>query len=126
MKRIAAVFVMIVLAVSLIAVQRAKVKELDIKIEEAGDVISEAFDDKNFETIRNEIGELKDEWDKVQGWIGITVDADILEDIDISISQCEYYAALDDAEDFVGEFVMLSHILEHLPYFENLSVESLL
>lgn len=126
MKRIAAVFVMIALAVTLITVQRSKVKKLDRKVEEVGYVISEAFDDRNFVAIRDEIGELKDEWNNVQGWIGITVDADILEDIDISISQCEYYAALDDAEDFVGEFVMLSHMLEHLPYFENLSTESLL
>jgi len=126
MKRVAAAAVMIVLAITLITVQRVKVNKLDETVEETGKAVSEAYEKEDFETIRSSIDNLKTEWDKVQGWVGMTVDAGILEDIDISISQCGYYAQINDAEDFIGEFVMLSHMLEHLPYFESLSAESLL
>lgn len=117
---------MIALAITLITVQRVKVNKLDETVEETGKAVSEAYEREDFETIRGRIDNLKTEWDKVQGWVGMTVDADILEDIDISIAQCGYYAEINDAEDFIGEFVMLSHMLEHLPYFESLSAESLL
>lgn len=126
MKRIASVCIMLFLAAAFISVQSAKTSELSDKIDEAEPAVTEAFDRNDTDTILHEISELKTVWDSVQPWIGMTVDADTVEEIDISLSQCERYAEIEAREDFIGEFMMLSHIIRHLPYFESMSAESLL
>lgn len=126
MKRVIATLLMVVIAAVFIFVHRGKINELDRKVDESYTVIMTAVRLDDSETIKKQLDELQAAWDDVQTWVGLTIDAEILEDIDISLSQCEQYILIDAKEDFIGEFVLFSHMIKHLPYFENLSVESLL
>lgn len=126
MKRVIITAVMVALAITFIFIHRGKVNELDSKVDESYPVIMTAIEQDDTETMRKQLDELKDAWDDVQNWVGLTVDAEILEDIEISLAQCEQYARIESKENFIGEFIMFNHLIKHLPYFENTSLESLL
>ncbi len=126
MKRVIATLIMLAVAMTFIFVHRGKINELDKKVDESYAIIMTAINQDDIETLNRQINELKSAWDDVQSWVGMTIDAEILEDIDISLAQCEQYALINAKEDLIGEFVLFSHMIKHLPYFENLSVESLL
>lgn len=117
---------MVALAVTFIFVHRGKVNDLDNAVDESYNVIMTAIEQDDTETMSKQLDELKNAWDDVQNWVGMTIDAEILEDIEISLAQCEQYARIGAKEDFIGEFIMFNHLIKHLPYFENTSLDSLL
>ncbi|MCI5892491.1 MAG: DUF4363 family protein [Clostridiales bacterium] len=126
MKRVIATLVMVLMAAIFIFVHRGKINELDRKVDESYSIIMTAAAEDDSEILKEQIKELQNAWNDVQNWVGMTIDAEVTEEIEISLSQCEQYAQIGAKEDFVGEFVLFSHMIKHLPYFENLSVESLL
>lgn len=126
MKRVIITAVMVALAVTFIFVHRGKVNDLDNAVDESYNVIMTAIEQDDTETMSKQLDELKNAWDDVQNWVGMTIDAEILEDIEISLAQCEQYARIGAKEDFIGEFIMFNHLIKHLPYFENTSLDSLL
>ena len=126
MKRVIIVTVMVLAAAVFIFVHHGKINELDKKVDESVTVISNALESGDNGAIEHQLAELKSAWEIAQGWVGMTADAEVIEDIDISLAQCERYMRITDTEDFIGEFEMFSHMIKHLPYFESFSAESFL
>ncbi|MFR5439614.1 MAG: DUF4363 family protein, partial [Monoglobus pectinilyticus] len=88
--------------------------------------IIEAYHNDDYDKITDELNKIKQSWDEVQTWVGMTIDSAELEEIEISLQQCMHYAEIKDKEDFIGEFVLFNLLIKHLPFFEKLDLESLL
>ena len=87
MKRVIITLAMLVLAIGLIVFHNFKVSDLDERVGRVYDTVTEAFERDDYETIVRELESLKEEWDDAQTWIGMTIDTDELEEIDISLKQ---------------------------------------
>lgn len=126
MKRVIITIVMLALAVGFIVYHNFKVSRLDDEVNNVYGTVIEAFENEDFDTIIRELEELKGEWEDAQTWIGMTIDTDQLEEIDISLKQSIEYAKINAKEDFIGEYVMFNQCIKHLTYYERITPESLM
>ena len=126
MNRVRISSVIVVLAASLIFFPFQKVNTLDKTVDSSYDTIIEAYHNDDYDKITDELNKIKQSWDEVQTWVGMTIDSAELEEIEISLQQCMHYAEIKDKEDFIGEFVLFNLLIKHLPFFEKLDLESLL
>ncbi len=126
MKRVIITVIMLALAVGFIVYHNTVVSRLDERIDRTYETVIGAFEKEDFEKITAELESLQKEWDDAQSWIGMTLDTDMLEEIDISLKQSIEYSKIAAKEDFIGEFVMFNQCVKHLTYYERLSVESLM
>lgn len=95
------------------------------RADEIYDQIIDAIEDDNSEEIASKLDELRDEWDDVQTWAGLTVDAEELEEIDVSLLQCIAYAKTDSKDVFIGEYVYFHHLVQRLSHYETFSLDSI-
>lgn len=126
MNRVIISSVIVALAASLIFFHFQKVNTLDKTVDSSYDTIMEAYHNDDYDKITDELNKLKQSWDDVQTWVGMTIDSAELEEIEISLQQCIHYAEIKDKEDFIGEFVLFNLLIKHLPFFEKMDLESLL
>lgn len=126
MNRVIISSVIVALAASLIIFHFQKVNTLDKTVDSSYDTIMEAYHNDDYDKITDELNKLKQSWDDVQTWVGMTIDSAELEEIEISLQQCIHYAEIKDKEDFIGEFVLFNLLIKHLPFFEKMDLESLL
>ena len=126
MKRVVITFLIMVLAVGFIVYHNLKVSKLDDRVSNMYDTIIESFDNDDFDTIVSELESLREEWEDTQTWIGMTIDTNELEEIDISLKQSIEYARIGAKEDFIGEFIMFNQCIKHLTYYERITPESLM
>lgn len=125
MKRVIITVIMLFVALSFIFIHRGKVNKLSRDVDSSYDYVMTAVYNDDFSLIKQELEKLKSSWKDVEAWVSMTVDSDILEDIEISLDQCLEYTNHEDKEDFIGEYIMCTHLLKHLPYFENITFKSL-
>ena len=126
MKRVIIKILMMALAVGFIVYHNFKVSELDDKVNDVYDTIIDAFENDDFGIIVSELEGLREKWDDAQTWIGMTMDTNELEEIDISLKQSIEYAKIESKEDFIGEFIMFNQCIKHLTYYERITPESLM
>lgn len=126
MNRVIISSIIVALAASLIFFHFQKVTTLDKTVDASYDSIMEAYHNDDYDKITDELKKLKQSWDDVQTWVGMTIDTAELEEIEISLQQCMHYAEIKDKEDFIGEFVLFNLLIKHLPFFEKMDLESLL
>ncbi len=126
MKRVIITIVMMALAVGFIVYHNFKVSDLDDEVNNVYGTVIDAFENDDFDTIISELEELKGKWEDAQTWIGMTIDTDQLEEIDISLKQSIEYAKISAKEDFIGEYVMFNQCIKHLTYYERITPESLM
>lgn len=117
---------MLAIALSFIAYHSYKINSFDKDVDKSYNIIINAYENDDFETISAELETLKKAWDDAQLHAGITIETSQLEEIEISLLQCIRYSQLADKEDFIGEFVLFNELIKHLPYYERITVESLL
>lgn len=65
-------------------------------------------------------------WEEKGIWTALTMRTDDLEEIEISLKQSQKYAELRDKNMFLGEFLMFSKLVEHIPHQEGFHIEELL
>lgn len=72
------------------------------------------------------LAELDKLWEKRRFWASLTIRTNVIEEIDTSIEQSKAYAGIKQKPDFLGEFIMLRLLLEHIPHQEGLHIEEIL
>lgn len=65
-------------------------------------------------------------WEKRRLWAALTIRTNVIEEIDISLEQSIAYAKISEKPDFLGEFIMLKRLIEHIPHQEGLHIEEIL
>lgn len=125
MKRILITSSLLLLSAFLIFFHYQKIMEFTNKADAMYDQTIEALENDNDEKIISNLDELKEVWDDVQGWVGLTVDATELEKIDVSLSQCMAYAKIDSKDVFLGEYVYFNHLVKQLSHYETFSLDSI-
>lgn len=81
---------------------------------------------ENWEEARNNLDKLDELWKKRHFWASLTIRTNLLEDIDISMSQSKILAKIEEKPTFLSEFMTLKKFLEHIPHQEGLSIEEIL
>lgn len=81
---------------------------------------------EDWENVSLYINEIKKEWEKRGLWTALTIKTDEIEQIEISLKQCEKYAKLRAKAKFIGEFTMFSNLVEHIPHQEGFHIEEIL
>lgn len=126
MKKVIAVLCLFVFVIGFVTVHAMRIHELSRDVQEITDEIEEAFLLRDWERIKSGLKTTDDRWKKSKIWASLTIDTDVIEEIEISLEQSRRYAELEDGEDFVGEFVMFKMLVSHLPHREGISLEELL
>jgi len=69
---------------------------------------------------------LKSLWEKKRLWATLTLRTNVIEEIDITLAQSKAHAKTKQKPDFLGEFIKLKLVFEHIPRQEGLSLEEIL
>ena len=80
----------------------------------------------DWENARYNLDKLDELWKKRHFWASLTIRTNLLEDIDISMSQSKILAKIEEKPTFLSEFMTLKKFLEHIPHQEGLSIEEIL
>lgn len=72
------------------------------------------------------IDQIQNFWDKKRLWASLTISTKNIEEIEISLKQSRVFAVLHEKSDFMGEFIMFSMLLDHIPHQEGFSIEEIL
>ena len=86
--------------------------------------VSSTQDD--WEAVDKLLLELTREWEKYSFWAALTIDTKDIEQLEISLAQAKAFAALEKKSDFLGEFIMFSKLVEHIPHREGFHIEEIL
>lgn len=88
--------------------------------------IEENVGEENWSEAEKGLSRLESLWEKRRTWAALTVRTNIIEEIDISLEQSAAYAKIKQKPDFLGEFIMLKRLMEHIPHQEGLHIEEIL
>ena len=81
---------------------------------------------EKWEEVIKGLDELDALWEEKRFWASLTIRTNVIEEIDTSIEQSKAYAGIRQKPDFLGEFIMLKLLLEHIPHQEGLHIEEIL
>lgn len=90
------------------------------------DQISVAMQTEDWDTIIPLIDKIESKWNKHRTWAALTISTDDIEQIEIALSQSRAYAEAHQMSGFVGEFVMFTKLVEHIPVHEGIELEEIL
>ena len=91
----------------------------------SGKVIENAEKEK-WEDVIADMNEINRLWEEKSIWTALTIKTNELEEIEISFKQSRKYAELLEKEMFLGEFIMFSELVKHIPHHEGFHIEELL
>lgn len=89
-------------------------------------IIEESAQADRWEKVEKDIKKFEKLWEDKRFWASITLKTPLIEEIDISIKQCIVYARNKAKPDFLGEFIMLGKLIEHIPHQEGFHIEEIL
>ena len=81
---------------------------------------------EEWQSVRKNMNEINQLWEEKSLWTALTIKTNELEEIEISFRQSEKYAELEDKKMFLGEFIMFSNLVKHIPHQEGFHIEELL
>lgn len=81
---------------------------------------------EEWQSVRKNMNEINQLWEEKSLWTALTIKTNELEEIEISFRQSEKYAELEDKKMFLGEFIMFSNLVKHIPHHEGFHIEELL
>ncbi len=116
----------LVLILALILVHSVAMAEMGREISRLTDKTKEQVMKEDWDNAELSIKEIEKFWKKKSFWTALTIKTDELEQIDISLSQSKKYVKLKDKSKFMGEFIMFSKLLEHIPHQEGFHIEEIL
>ena len=126
MNRVIIAICILALMVGFIGFHTHEVLALNKDVDKICKNIETGFKDKDWKKVRANLDRLDDRWEDSRFWSCLTISTDEIEEIEISLEQCEKYAEIEAADNFIGEFMMLKLKMEHLPHHEGFSIEELL
>ena len=80
----------------------------------------------DWENARILLKEVSREWEKYSTWAVLTISTEDIEQLEISLEQAKSFAALETKSDFLGEFIMFSMLVDHIPHREGFHIEEIL
>ena len=90
------------------------------------DTIKESAQADEWERVEKDMKKFEKLWEDKRFWASITLKTPLIEEIDISIEQSIVYARNKAKPDFLGEFIMLKQLIEHIPHQEGFHIEEIL
>lgn len=72
-----------------------------------------------WDKVNNLLRDVEDEWKKYNGWASLTISTEDIEQLEISLKQSQAFAELNDKSVFLGEFIMFSRLIRHIPHREG-------
>lgn len=118
--------VIFVVILALIAVHSVSMIRLGNEIKELSGEVERYAENEDWEKTIEAVGKIKDAWDKRSLWTALTIRTDEIEKIEISLAQVEKYAKMKSKGMFMGEFIMFSKLVEHIPDHEGLNLKEIL
>ena len=79
-----------------------------------------------WDQVTTEIDNIKSIWDKYRTWVSLTISTQEIEQIEIALKQSRAYAELKQKTDFMGEFIMFSMLVDHIPHQEGFHIAEIL
>ena len=125
MKKLITVLCLLVFIIVVVTVHAVSIQKLYGDIQEITDEIEQSVSRQDWKAAEEGLQRAADRWEKSKIWAALTIDTDVIEEIEISLEQSRRYAELEDQEDFIGEFVMFKMLIAHLPHREGISLEEL-
>ena len=80
----------------------------------------------SWDEVNSLLDEVESEWEKYSGWASLTISTEDIEQLEISLKQSKAFAALHDKSVFLGEFIMFSQLVKHIPHKEGFHWEEIL
>ena len=90
------------------------------------DTIKKSAQADNWEKVEKDMEKFEKLWGNKRFWASITLKTPLIEEIDISMEQSIVYAKNKAKPDFLGEFIMLGKLIEHIPHQEGFHIEEIL
>ncbi|HIW58073.1 MAG TPA: DUF4363 family protein [Firmicutes bacterium] len=128
MKRTSSMIVLLVIVIAVVQLHLSIINKFITEVDETADSVSEvlnssAEDRELLLSCMYKIGELLE---KNKVWLGMSIDSNISDDIDISWTKCVGYLENDDINEFKIEFYALEDLFDQLSGNEKLSLDELL
>ncbi len=86
----------------------------------------ELVNSDSWDSVEQELDKISDIWDSRRMWASLTINTSKIEQIEISLNQSKAYAHLGQKSDFMGEFIMFSMLVDHIPHEEGFHIEEIL
>lgn len=80
----------------------------------------------NWDGVRETLEDIEKKWSSRKTWASLTISTNEIEQIEISLHQSMAFAALNEKSDFMGEFIMFSMLIDHIPHQEGFHIEEIL
>lgn len=128
MKRTSSMIVLLIIVIAVVQLHLSIINKFVTEVDETADSVSEvlnssAEDRELLLSCMYKIGELLE---KNKVWLGMSIDSNISDDIDISWTKCVGYLENDDINEFKIEFYALEDLFDQLSGNEKLSLDELL
>ena len=81
---------------------------------------------EDWDLVVEDMNEINRLWEEKSLWTALTIKTDELEEIEISYWQSKKFAELEEKEMFLGEFIMFSNLVKHIPHQEGFHIQELL
>lgn len=126
MKKFVTLCVFLVVLLGLIIVHSVSMIRLGESIGTLSDKIMKNAENEKWEDVIADMDEINRLWEEKSIWTALTIKTNELEEIEISFWQSRKYAELFEKEMFLGEFIMFSNLVKHIPHQEGFHIEELL
>ena len=80
----------------------------------------------DWKSVRSLLEKVNDEWERYSTWASLTISTEDIEQLEISLEQAKTFATLEAKPDFLGEFIMFSMLVDHIPHREGFHIEEIL
>ena len=88
--------------------------------------IEKAANEEKWEEVKLLLSDVEQEWKKHRVWAALTISTEDIEQLEISLEQSKAFAKIEQKADFLGEFIMFSKLVEHIPHREGFHIEEVL
>ncbi len=88
--------------------------------------ISSRLPSEDWEAILEKLDKIEEIWEKHRTWAALTISTKDIEEIEVAFYQSLAYAEARQTSGFIGEFVMFTKLVEHIPTREGLHWEEIL
>ena len=126
MKKFVTLCIFLAVLLALIIVHSVSMINLGESIGSLSDEIIENAEKEKWDSVIADMDEINRLWEEKSIWTALTIKTNELEEIEISFYQSRKYAELSEKEMFLGEFIMFSNLVKHIPHHEGFHIEELL
>lgn len=126
MKKFLALCASFVILLVLIIFHSVSMMRLGEDIGKLSEIAIKNAEKEEWQSVRKNMNEINQLWEEKSLWTALTIKTNELEEIEISFRQSEKYAELEDKKMFLGEFIMFSNLVKHIPHQEGFHIEELL